>query len=401
MALPAYDVVTVGGGLGGSAVAFAMARRGARVLVLEREKRFTDRVRGEVLAPWGVAELRALGLDELVCARCGHELPWLDLFFQGSLVQHRDVVATTPQAAGWLAFYHPAMQEILIAAAAEAGAEVRRCARVREVRPGSPAVVTSDSQDGAEEITARLVVCADGRGSLARKWGGFTIHRETPRHLFSGVLFDDLAAPDDTSAVFFDPANGRISLLFPQGGGRVRAYVGYHIDGNPPPAAGYSVERFIEESVAAGVPRDWYAKAQPAGPLAMFDATDNWVEHPYRDGVALLGDAAATSDPTWGQGMSLTLRDARTLVDRLTEDGDWDRAGHSYAAMHDRYAAVVRTVDGWYSDLFMALGPHAEARRMAALPLIAADNNRMIDVPSSGPDVPVDEAVRRRFFGEE
>jgi 2-polyprenyl-6-methoxyphenol hydroxylase-like FAD-dependent oxidoreductase len=45
-------------------------------------------------------------------------------------------------------------------------------------------------------------------------------------------------------------------------------------------------------------------------------------EHPYRDGIALIGDAAA-SDPAYGQGMSLTLRDARVLREYLvtTEDG--------------------------------------------------------------------------------
>src|SRR5439155_7438881 len=39
-----YDIITVGGGLGGSALARAMAARGARVLVLEHEKQFKDRV---------------------------------------------------------------------------------------------------------------------------------------------------------------------------------------------------------------------------------------------------------------------------------------------------------------------------------------------------------------------
>lgn len=401
MALTDYDIVSVGGGLGGSALAFGMARRGARVLVLEREERFTDRVRGEVLAPWGVAELRALGLEDCIRRNCGHELPWFDLFYQGMMVQHRDVVATTPQGTGWLAFYHPAMQEVVIAAAAAAGAQVRRGVRVREVRPGSPPTVIADSGRGLDEITPRLVICADGRSSVARKWGGFAACREAPRHLFSGVLLDQAAAPEEISGLFLDPPHGRVSLLFPQGGGRVRAYVGYHRDGSPPSPATYTVERFIDESVAAGVPRQWYADSRPAGPLAMFDGTDNWVDHPYRDGVALIGDAAATSDPTWGQGMSLTLRDARTLVDCLSQHEDWDDACHAYAAAHDRYAEVVRIADGWYADLFMALGPEAEARRMAALPLIAADPTRMVDVPMSGPDLLIDDNARRRFFGEE
>jgi menaquinone-9 beta-reductase len=401
MAAPAYDLVTVGGGLGGSALAFAMARRGRRVLVIEREVRFADRVRGEALAPWGVAELRALALEDQVRNAAAHDLPWFDLYYLGAMIQHRNVVETTPQASGWLAFYHPAAQEAVIAAAAAAGAEVRRGSRVRDVRPGaSPAVVVEAGDDG-EAISARLVVCADGRGSVARKWGGFAVQRETPRHLFSGVLLDGLAAPEDTSGLFLDPPGARISLLFPQGRGRVRAYVGYHREGTPPAAAGYSVERFIDESVGAGVPREWYADARQAGPLAMFDATDNWVDHPYRDGIALIGDAAATSDPTWGQGMSLTLRDARTLADCLSASDDWDAAGHAYAAAHDRYAEVVRTADGWFSDLFMAVSAAADARRLAALPLLAADPTRMIDVPNSGPDLPIDDTARRRFFGEE
>ncbi len=49
-----YDIITVGGGLGGSALAKVMAEHGARVLVLEREQQFKDRIRGELMLPWGV-----------------------------------------------------------------------------------------------------------------------------------------------------------------------------------------------------------------------------------------------------------------------------------------------------------------------------------------------------------
>src|SRR3989442_15175364 len=45
MAQGTYDIITVGGGLGGSTLAKVMAERGARVLVLERERQFRDRVR--------------------------------------------------------------------------------------------------------------------------------------------------------------------------------------------------------------------------------------------------------------------------------------------------------------------------------------------------------------------
>ena len=46
-----YDIITVGGGLGGASLAKVMAEHGSRVLVIERETEFKDRVRGEAVSP--------------------------------------------------------------------------------------------------------------------------------------------------------------------------------------------------------------------------------------------------------------------------------------------------------------------------------------------------------------
>jgi hypothetical protein len=53
----AYDLVIIGGGIAGSSLACSMAKAGARVLLLESEIEVRDRVRGEILCPWGVADL--------------------------------------------------------------------------------------------------------------------------------------------------------------------------------------------------------------------------------------------------------------------------------------------------------------------------------------------------------
>ena len=49
MTSTSYDIITIGGGLGGATLAKVMAERGARVLVLESETNFKDRVRGEAM----------------------------------------------------------------------------------------------------------------------------------------------------------------------------------------------------------------------------------------------------------------------------------------------------------------------------------------------------------------
>jgi 2-polyprenyl-6-methoxyphenol hydroxylase-like FAD-dependent oxidoreductase len=398
--MQSYDIITVGGGLGGSALAKVMAERGARVLVVERESHFKDRVRGEALAPWGVENVRRLGLFDLL-AEHGNMLQYWRMFLGGNQVAERDFFKTTPQQAGFFCFYHPTMQEILIEAAAKAGAEVRRGAHVREVEPGSPARVTIERGGNDEEASARLVVGADGRGSKVRHWGGFTSSHDPDHNYLAGLLLDGFAGSEDSFYFYMDPSHGKLALFFPQGKRRVRAYYGHTKDWSEKRLGGaHDVGRFIEHFEKIGMPGEYCAKATPSGPLATFAGADSWVDHPYKNGIVLIGDAASTSDQTWGQGLSLATRDVCVLVDCLAKDSDWHRAGDAYAEQHDWHYGVIHRVDRWYTQLFMEIGPEAEERRARAFPLIAADPTRVADCPISGPEAPHDDAVRARFFGE-
>lgn len=402
MAGDTYDIITIGGGLGGSTLAKAMAEHGARVLVLEREQQFKDRVRGEIMAPWGVAETQALGLYELLHNTCARETRWFAFYVGPEPGVPRDLLATTPQRAPALAFHHPTMQEVLLQAAADAGAEVRRGASARAVQPGTMPTVLVEQAGRVEELHARLVVGADGRGSPVRTWAGFPVQQDAERLLISGVLYDEMWTPrEDTGYYVMNPTLGQAVPLFPQGQGRVRAYLVHPKAASVRLQGAAALPRFVEESVKTYAPAQWYAGARAAGPLATFDGAEAWVNHPYKAGVVLIGDAAAASDPTWGQGLSLTVRDARVLRDQLCAHDDWEAAGHAYAAEHDRYYGVIHTVDNWLTEFFLALGPEAEARRARALPLIAQDGTRVPDHILSGPDLPMHETIRRRFFGEE
>jgi choline dehydrogenase-like flavoprotein len=60
------DVVVVGAGIAGASIAAVLARGGVEVLLLERQRGYRDRVRGEYMAPWGVLEARALGLEDVI-----------------------------------------------------------------------------------------------------------------------------------------------------------------------------------------------------------------------------------------------------------------------------------------------------------------------------------------------
>jgi 2-polyprenyl-6-methoxyphenol hydroxylase-like FAD-dependent oxidoreductase len=198
-----------------------------------------------------------------------------------------------------------------------------------------------------------------------------------------------------------NPTIGQGVPLFPQGQGRVRAYLIHEKHTSRRFQGEGDLPHFIAESIRTGAPAEFYANARAAGPLATFDGADTWVAHPYKESVALIGDAAAANDPSFGEGLSLVVRDVRVLRDQLLSHEDWDVAGHAYAEEHDGYYGALHTATGWFGQIFYESGPEAEARRAKAMPLIAQDGTRVPDHIFSGPELPLDETVRRRFFGEE
>lgn len=372
-----------------------MAKRGARVLVLEKELQFRDRVRGETLAPWGVAEARELGIAELLLKTCANRILWMDMGFG-----LRDIIGTTPQKEAGFTYFHPEMQETLLCEAEQAGAEVRRGVTVVGVEPGvhSAAVIARGAQD--QRIPARLVVAADGRGSVARKWAGFTAQKTPHPFHFAGVLLTGVSAPEDVMTYLFNPDFALVVGIVPLTKQRWRAYLGYCTENGLLLEGHEKLGTFLAESkkIAPSV-AEAYADVESVGPLATFEGTESWVDHPYRDSVVLIGDAAGTSDPTFGQGMSITLRDVRVLRDALLSHSDWDQAGHHFARQHDVYFQTTRKVCGWLRLLFEDPSAEADALRERAMPQIAEDMTRVPDHLLSGPDLPADETVRERLFG--
>jgi 2-polyprenyl-6-methoxyphenol hydroxylase-like FAD-dependent oxidoreductase len=393
-----YDLVIVGGGIAGASLAACMSRAGARVLVLERTQRFRDRVRGEGMHPWGVPELQALGLYERLLHTCAHEAQYWTSYQGSTLARERDLVATTPQHSGALDFYHPEMQEVVLREAAEAGAEIRRGSTVLKVTAGIVPAVTASLDGRAAASQARLVVGADGRQSVVRRDGGFKVSRDPDWLRISGALFEGMSAPERSVHVFVAPSFGHACLLFPIGRGRYRTYFTTgRRDEHRTLSGAADLADFSNYCVQTGVPEEWFHRAKLVGPLATFEGADVWVDHPYKDGLVLVGDAAAANDPCFGCGLSLTLRDVRVLRDALVSTEDWGAAGELYASAHDAYYGALYTITSWLRQVRYALGPEADRVREIALPRLAEGIGP--DLVALGPDCPADENARIRLFG--
>jgi 2-polyprenyl-6-methoxyphenol hydroxylase-like FAD-dependent oxidoreductase len=390
-----YDLAIVGGGLAGSALALRMANHGARVLVLERETAFRDRVRGEWLAPWGTKEARDLDLLDIFDEAGAHPTPW-NISRSG-----KPRWQSTPAGDLPLAFSHPVLQERMIEASEAAGATVLRGARATNVSTGLVPSVTY-SADGLQITTrAALVVGAEGRGGLSRSAINRREHQHRSERLLAGVLIGNIDAPEGTSYYLIRSGGSGLAMVYPRGDGFARAYV--FIPGAQPAhfRGEDGFQHVMDLAVESGVPAEVLAGATQEGPLAAFKTSDSYVETPYRDGVTLVGDAAGVSDPTWGMGVALLLRDAHVLSDELLATDDWHQAAACYASRRDGYFEAICRVEDWQTELLLTPGREQDARRRHTARQWSDDPSRVPDLLGLGSDVDRSEAARRRFFGED
>lgn len=409
------DVVIVGGGVAGAACAHRLAAAGADVLVLEREHQFVDRVRGDVVYPWGVREAVRLGLMGALGAVSRPVRYWRTRVVGLAERPPRDMAAESG-GLGVRAFLHPELQTALLGAAERAGAEVVRGTAVTQVRrlPGPERLALVEARVGTTPVDhpARLVIGADGRGSRTRAWGGFELFADPAKLMFAGVLLVGAGVGFttealDTAHVFLAPATGLLATLVPLDASRTRAYLGYHLAAGRHRLGGPTAfPEFSRLSAAAGVPPDWLAGAEVAGPLSQFPGADTWVDPPYLRGVALVGDAAGAADPSFGCGVALALRGAARLTAALLRAGSFapqavDEAGEAYAGAARADFAALHRQTSWLADLFRAPGPAADAVRASLFPLYARDPDRVPDVVLLGPDGPSDDGAKRRFLGLE
>ena len=397
-----YDMIIVGGGLAGSSLADQVARSGRRVLVLEWETRFPDRVRGENMLSSGVAAARRLGIHDDLLAAGARRAPLFSMYVMGTPTPARDMRATTPGGDAMTNMYHPHLQETLLARAATAGADVVRGATVTGIDASgarSPAVAF-EHEGRSRTRSARTVVGADGRASQVRSWCGFEVRRSPDHLMIAGLLLENTGVPDDSTHMLMGP--GCASYWAPLGGRRSRAYFIYPGAGERRGLSGSAkVPDFVESLRTTGAPDAWLAGVEAGGPLAEFNAADRWVDTPARHGVALVGDAATASNPSWGCGLSLSLLDVEHLANALREHDDTDEALDRYATEHDEYAAALHRMLEWMTELVWSAGPEADDRRARVFPRMLGGEPGFPDPNGVGPSSPSDERARRLTLGLE
>src|ERR1051326_4145533 len=157
-----YDVIVVGARCAGSPTAMLLARKGYRVLLVDKATFPNDVPRGHFIHPAGVVRLQRWGvLDQLVASNC----PAISTYRLD--VGPFALVGSPPPVDGIARAYGPrrkVLDHLLVEAAASAGVEVRAGFAVEELLlEGERVTGIRGHTAGGTLVTerARLVVGAD------------------------------------------------------------------------------------------------------------------------------------------------------------------------------------------------------------------------------------------------
>jgi 2-polyprenyl-6-methoxyphenol hydroxylase-like FAD-dependent oxidoreductase len=328
------DVAIVGGGIAGAALATVLARDGYEVLLLERQTSYRDKVRGEFLSCWGVAEMLGLDLEKPLLDAGGHYVrrfvPYDEVIDPATAEANAAPLdRLLPGVPGCLDIGHPQACEGLAGAAAQAGATVLRGVGDVEVVPGNPPTLRYELDDLVTTVSAGLVVGADGRTSSVRRQLKISLRETRIRSLLGGMLVDGLGAwPTDQMSLGTE--GDLFYYVFPRANGRARLYLLHDVAQRGRFAGPDRDTAFLDAFRFRCLPdADVFRAARPAGPCAFYPMNDTWTAGPYAPGVVLIGDAAGWNDPIIGQGLSIALRDVR-LVAEIVRAGP-DRSVEAFA----------------------------------------------------------------------
>ena len=319
----AFDAIVVGARCAGSPTAMLLARKGYRVLVVDRATFPSDTVSTHVVQPLAVAALARWGLLDRVTATGCPPIHSYGFDFGPFTIAGAPGTAESPVS------YCPrrtVLDKLLVDAAVESGAEVREGFVVEEivVEDGRVAGIKGRSKGATASITerAQVVIGADGRRSLVADTVRAAQYNERPALLapyytyWSGLPveghFDTYIRPNRGFAVA--PTNDGLTLT-------VAGWPYSEFDANKKDVEGHFLKLF--DLVPAFAERVRGAKRE--APIAGTPVT-NFFRTPYGPGWALVGDAGYTKDPITAQGINDAFRDAEHCARALDQTFSGARA---------------------------------------------------------------------------
>ncbi len=356
------DIFISGGGIAGGSLAIVLARQGMDVHLAERAPEFHDRIRGETIHPWGVKELRGIGLYDVAVngARAQEQVFWQTIRDREAQTPSR-WTDNFPDAPNGLGFNHVELQAALIDEAARSGATIHRPAESAYSRVDGAPLVTVTSDGVSREIRPRLVVGADGERSATRSWMGGALRYDPTHHALGGVLARGLGlATDRIHQAFME---GGFAFVSPQADDRARVYLVTSNDDaatiqRSPDAGDQIVRRLIDATPEGYTTGEW----RIIGPAGFFPNAIATAEIPSSNDTVLIGDAAGKNDPSQGHGLSLVFHDVATLSGLLGEL-PWTEVPDAFHAHRSGVFETLRQHAHWNERQATETGPEIDALR--------------------------------------